>query len=150
MLADLKPLYDLYRRLALLTDDNLWFNAVDNRVIEFIIDLNTNDQLFEDGIDSLGRQLGDYAPFTVESKKGKGDRYDHITLKDTGKFYDSWTVRVDKRGLELDADDFSHYDEPLFSIYGEDVLGLTDENKDKITAIIRENYINYVRQQLLL
>lgn len=149
MLVDLAPLYNLYKVIATLSDDNLWFNAVDGRVKEFVIQMNTIDQLYEEGVDSLGRSLGDYAPFTVEKKKQKGDRYDHITLKDTGAFYDSWVVKVDRKGLLLDADDSSKYDEPLFKVWGEDVLGLTDENMEKLALIIRENYINYVREQLL-
>lgn len=149
MLVDLDPLYNLYKVIATLSDDNIWFNAVDGRVKEFVIQINTIDQLYEEGVDSLGRSLGDYAPFTVEKKKQKGDRYDHITLKDTGAFYDSWVVKVDRQGLLLDADDSSKYDEPLFEVWGEDVLGLTDENMEKLALIIRENYINYVREQLL-
>lgn len=144
-----KTLYDLYKVIGRLTDDNLWLNAVDNRVKEFVIQMNTIDQLYDEGIDSLGRKLGDYSPFTVEKKKSKGQRYDHITLKDKGYFYDSWIVIVDKKGLLLDADDESKYDEPLFTLYGEDVLGLTEENKLKLFYIIRENYINYIKNELL-
>jgi len=150
-MIDTRPLYKIYKSLSRLTDDNLWINSIDGKVKAFIIQMNTIDQLYNKGIDSLGEKVGggEYRPLTIAIKKHKGQRYDHFTLKDTGAFYDSWVVKVDRDGLILDADDSSFYDKPLFEVYGEDVLGLTDENKLKLFYIIRENYINYIKNELL-
>jgi hypothetical protein len=83
-------------------------------------------------------------------KKGRnGQRYDHVTLKDTGDFYDSFTVRVTNDGWIQDADDSSKYDEPLFEVWGIDVLGITDENMKYIKEMIVDNYIKYVTRELL-
>lgn len=129
--------------------DKAWIFAVDKEVQNEILRINTEEQLDEQGVDSLGRSLGDYSPFTVSMKRFKGDRYDHITLNDTGDFHNSFTVRVVADGWIQDADDSSKYDEPLFEVYGLDVLGITDENLKYIQEMIIENFIKYVRTKLL-
>lgn len=129
--------------------DKAWIFAVDKEVQNEILRINTEEQLDEQGVDSLGRSLGDYSPFTVSMKKFKGDRYDHITLNDEGDFHNSFTVRVVADGWIQDADDSSKYDEPLFEVYGLDVLGITDENLKYIQEMIIENFIKYVRTKLL-
>lgn len=132
-----------------LSESAAWIFSVDKEVQDEIIRLNTEDQLEEEGIDSLGRSLGDYSLFTVAMKRAEGQRYDHVTLKDTGRFHDSFTVRVTGDGWIQDADDTSFYDEPLFEVWGIDVLGITDENMKYIKEMIVENYIKYVTRELL-
>lgn len=149
MFAELEPIVRLRTLFERLNSDAIWFYAVDQSVKDMIIQMNTEDQLEEDGIDSLGRALGDYSPYSVEIKKMKGQRYDHITLKDTGAFYDSWVVTVDRDGINIDADDVSHYDEPLFKVWGEDVLGLTKENLAILQSVIAEKYIEFIANELL-
>ncbi len=146
---DLEPINQLYKRIERIRDNDIWFFSVDDDVREEIIRLNTIEQLYEQGIDSLGRQLGDYSPFTVQIKQMKGQRFDHITLNDTGAFYDSWVVTVATDSIDIDADDTSLYDRPLFAVWGEDVAGLTDENLQYIIDMIKENYIKYLVNELL-
>jgi hypothetical protein len=149
MFSELEPIVRLRTLFERLNSDAIWFYAVDQSVKDMIIQMNTEDQLEEDGIDSLGRELGDYSPYTVEIKKMKGQRYDHITLKDTGAFYDSWVVTVDRDGIDVDADDTSLYDRPLFKVWGEDVLGLTKENLAILQSVIAERYIEFIMNELL-
>ena len=75
--------------------------------------------------------------------------HDHMTLKDTGQFYDSWEVRVDRSGLDIDADGQVSADTNLFTIYGENILGLTDENMQFFIEMVKENYIKIVMNELL-
>jgi len=126
-----------------------WLFSVDREVQTEIIRLNTEDQLEESGIDSLGNILGEYSPVTVMLKRLKGDRFDHITLKDEGDFHESFTVQVVSDGWVVDAVDTGKYDRPLFDVYGVDVLGLTDENLEFIKEMILEKYIEYVYRELL-
>ena len=149
MFADIEPIVRLRTFFERLKSDDIWFHAVDQEVKDMIIQMNTEDQLEEEGIDSLGRALGDYSPYTIIEKQLKGQRYDHITLKDTGAFYDSWVVTVNREGIEIDADDASLYDQPLFQVWGEDVLGLTDENMEILRGVIADKYIEYIYEQLL-
>lgn len=149
MFADVEPIVRLRKLFKGLDSDAIWFNAVDQEVKDMIIQMNTEDQLEEEGIDSLGRALGDYSPYTIIEKQLKGQRYDHITLKDTGKFYDSWVVTVIRDAIIIDADDVSNYDQPLFQVWGEDVLGLTEENMQILREVIADKYIEYIYEQLL-
>lgn len=145
---DLEPIQRLSAFFALAKDSSVWLQAVDREVIDMIIQLNTEDQLEEQGIDSLGRSLGEYSPYTIAIKRMKGDRYDHVTLKDTGAFYNSWVVWVDRDAINIDADDVAFYDRPLFEIWGEDVLGLTDENLEIVKGVILEKYMEILMQRL--
>jgi len=141
-------LYDLFDRVKKLNEGEAWVFSIDRNVQDEIIRLNTEDQLEEEGIDSLGRKLGDYSPYTVQIKKEKGQRYDHITLKDTGAFYRSFRVIVKKTGFEIIADDSSKYDVPLTDVFGLDVLGLTEQNKQWLYDFLIERYHEYVEQKI--
>jgi hypothetical protein len=149
MVVDFTRLDRLFSALDNLTEDKIWIFAVDKDVQDEIIRINTEDQLEEEGIDSLGRKLGDYAPSTIAYKRRKGQRYDHVTLKDEGDFYNSFNVKVNVNEIIIDADDSSKYNKPLFEVWGVDVLGLTDDNMNYIKQMILENYINFVLNELL-
>ena len=149
MVVDFTRLDKLFSALDNLTEDKIWLFAVDKDVQDEMIRINTEDQLEEEGIDSLGRKLGDYAPSTIAYKRRKGQRYDHVTLKDEGDFYNSFNVKVNVNEIIIDADDSSKYNKPLFEVWGIDVLGLTDENMTYIKEMILENYIKFVLNELL-
>jgi hypothetical protein len=106
----------------------------------FIIDLNTEGQLFEQGIDSLGASLGEYTDFTKAVKKAKGQRLDHITLEDTGEFYESFALKVQNGGFLIVADGQKE-DANLFERYGDEILGLTDESLQIVIDAIKEKII---------
>ena len=88
-------LKQVLKNAQLLDDSKAWFFAIDRNAKDEIIRLNTYDQLYNEGIDSEEISLGEYALFTQAEKISKGERYDHVTLKDTGAFYDSFIIRVD-------------------------------------------------------
>ena len=102
-----------------------------NDVQDYIIELNTEgektSQLFELGVDSQGNRLGDYSGFTKNIKASKGQRIDHITLKDTGEFYKSFKVTPNKKGFRISANP-NKEDNNLFDDFGIDIVGLTKEN----------------------
>lgn len=106
----------------------------------YIIDLNTQEQLFEQGIDSLGNSLGEYSDFTVEVKKLKGQRFDHITLRDSGDFYNSFQVNVGKNFFVINADPIKD-DTNLFTEFGVDIVGLTDTSKNELSLFIKDFFI---------
>ena len=130
-----------------LDENKVWFFSVDKDVQDEIIRLNTEEQLEEQGTDSLGRQLGKYSPLTIMYKRLKGDRFDHITLKDTGEFYDSFTVVVHVNEIVIDANDQKD-DTALFEVYGVDVLGITEDNMKFIKEMILENYIKFLQNEI--
>ena len=132
-----------------------------------IANLN-REQMYEDGVDSKGSPLGEYSPRTIQIKTEKGQRTDHITLKDTGEFYDSIKVKSEPGQIVISADTIKEAgqdslartaaggflgstgeDVDLANIYGIDILGLTDENLSKIQGfvipILRGKILEHIR-----
>ena len=98
-----------------------------------IIDMNTDDQLFEKGIDSKGRRLADsdpYSPFTVGIKKLKGQPTNRVTLKDTGDFHASFKAKKNGSTVTIGADDSKTRD--LVDRYGKEIFGLIEENEEEV------------------
>ena len=81
--------------------------------------------------DSTGASLGEYAPFTVVIKQEKGQRFDHITLNDTGEFYESFTFHATGTELIFDANPVKDNDN-LFDNFGIDILGLNDFDRNRL------------------
>lgn len=102
----------------------------------FITDLNT-DQLGQDGIDSLGKSLGEYRPFTIDKKRNKSGLSgitSHVTLFDEGDFHRSFFVDASSFPVEIDARDPKR--DELGDKYGEDIIGLTDESQSELNEVI--------------
>jgi hypothetical protein len=104
-------------------------------VKQMIIEMNTQNQLFQKGVDANGVPLmdigGDYSFVTKDIKDFLGQPIDRITLKDTGDFYKSWTVRVMGSVIFIEANTIKDGDD-LRSRWGNDILGLTEESKQKL------------------
>lgn len=104
-----------------------------------IIDYNTQDQLFEKGINSLGVKIASFDPYsqvTVEIKEQKGQPFDRVTLLDEGDFYAGWFIKIFPDRIEFGSADPKEVD--LIERYGEDIFGLTQENlMDFIINIMR-------------
>lgn len=98
---------------------------------EYVItDMNSEDQLYEQGINRLGVNIMDYAPYsplTIEIKKEKGQPYNRVTLRDEGEFEHSFYVEADTQQFTIKAADWKTED--LIQRYGRQILGLTEENK---------------------
>lgn len=101
----------------------IWDNEV------YIIDMNAEEQLFEQGINRLGVEISDYAPYspvTIAIKEAKGQPTNRVTLRDEGDFESSFYLEVGDKQFEIKASDFKTED--LIKKYGRQILGLTDEN----------------------
>jgi len=115
---------------------------------DLIIRLNTegetSSQLFELGIDSRGVELedigGNYSPVTIEIKLSKGQKVDNITLRDTGKYYDSHKVFANSVGFIFDSDPIKD-DTNLFDEWGPDILGLFPPNLQLVIIRMINKYI---------
>jgi len=98
-----------------------------------ILDMNTQDQLYERGINRLGVSLADfepYAPFTLRMKQMTGQPTDRVTLRDTGDFTRSFYLDVSKEGFEIKAADTKTNE--LVAKYGKQIFGLTKENSEEL------------------
>jgi hypothetical protein len=150
----MKDFERLLNNLNKLDIDDIFFSLwKDSKVQSYIIELNTEgestSQLYELGEDSLGRSLGNYSPFTIDAKLfGGGDsRIDHITLKDTGEFYESFKVKPLKTGFKITANP-NKDDDNLFQIYGEDIVGLNEDNTELLLAFIEKDFEKELEKRL--
>jgi len=141
---------------ALALDENKIINQIlSNKEFQrFIIDLNTRGQLFNKGIDSLSVSLGDYATTTIEGsgsfrgKRDKGQRFDHVTLLDTGEFYRSFKIVLSNDSFEIVANPIKD-DSNLFDDWGKDIVGLTEENLQKVRDAVTEKIIPIIKAAIL-
>lgn len=128
----MKRITDLRKRVAdfneALTSGRIIQNIIwDNE--SYIVDLNAEEQLFEQGINRLGVEISDYAPYspvTIAIKEAKGQPTNRVTLRDEGDFESSFYVEAGDKQFEIKASDFKTED--LIKKYGRQILGLTDEN----------------------
>jgi len=114
---------------------------------DLIIELNTEKQLFDKGIDAEGQSLGIYQPFTIAIKREKGQPVNRVTLKDTGDFYKTWDVRVENGDIIIEADGDKD-DKNLMDVYGEDIVGLTQENLQILIDEIKKHTPELVKELL--
>ena len=142
-------IYTLAQRVSTM-DEGIIFEIVFNNPLikNEIIRLNTREQLFSKGIDSDGVSLGTYAPFTVREKERKGQPTNRITLEDTGEFYQSFRVSANRVSITIDANPIKD-DNNLFDDFGEDILGLTDDSKEKLKEMAVIQYIKYWKTNIL-
>lgn len=89
------------------------------------------ERLYNEGVDSKGQTLEDYAPFTIEIKKAKGQRYDHVTLQDEGDFVQGFFVK----GNNFPFDFWSRDDKTkkIVKKYGKDIFGFRKKDSDDFT-----------------
>lgn len=121
----------------------------DNEAKAEVIRLNTDEQLFNKGVDSTSTPLDQiglpYAAKTVLIKKDQGLPFDRVTLFDTGEFYESFRVEAEKDGIVIFADTIKG-GEDLRERWGNDIIGLTDESIAELVLFVRdyvkENFVN--------
>lgn len=123
---------DLLKRVVQFNDE-LTSGRLMQKIIwdneAYIIDMNAEEQLFEQGVNRLGVSIMDYAPYspvTIAIKEAKGQPTNRVTLRDEGDFESSFYLEVGDKQFEIKASDFKTED--LIKKYGRQILGLTDEN----------------------
>lgn len=137
-MGGLQSIIDLQTKVKTLNDgltSGLFVREIidDGLTTAFILDANSEDQLFEQGINRLGVDIMDYAPYsplTIEIKEEKGQPTDRVTLRDYGDFESSFFLEVNDTQFEIKASDFKT--EELIKKYGKEILGLTNENIAKL------------------
>ena len=93
-------------------------------------------RLYNHGVDASGNLIGEYYFVTQQEKRQAGKRASFITLRDTGDWYAGMFVDYIDEELIIDSSDFKT--EELVSIYGEDILGLTEEEQEWLIFSILE------------
>lgn len=99
----------------------------------YICNMNTDKQLFREGITRDGVKIDSYAPYTLTTKRiksAKGQPTDRVTLRDTGDFYSAFFIMADDKGFKIESEDWKV--DKLVDKYGEEILGLTDDNLNEL------------------
>lgn len=123
---------DLYKRVVIFNEGLVSGMYIQRIIMDneaYIVDLNAQDQLYEEGINRLGVSIMYYAPYrplTIAIKEQKGQPTNRVTLRDTGDFESSFYLEVNDKQFEVKASDWKT--EALIKKYGRQILGLTDEN----------------------
>lgn len=117
--------------------------------IDLIIELNTKKQLYDKGINSKGESVGDYSLYTKAIKENSGQIFDHVTLNDTGKFYESFKVYINsQKDFVITADTIKDTSD-LIVDWGREILGLTDESLNVLRESAKNILIPYVKSVIL-
>jgi len=146
-----------------LKEQDLLHKAFDNKPLQkFIIQLN-QEQLMNEGVNADGTPTGDYSPASVEFF---GKRPGHITLFDTGKFYESMKFKNGSGEFSIFADTlkdgmiekmYAQNTKVFTKVYTIDLLttrggqwknsiGLTDESKREIAPVVVKLIADQIRK----
>lgn len=135
MFDNLKNKIKVFNKISL---ENLFHSLFNNQEFqEYIIDLNTIDQLYSKGQDSTGESIGQYSDATIygtsnfKGKIEKGQPIDRVTLKDTGEFYGSFKTLWEGTDIKITANTMKGADD-LLQQWGKDIVGLSDESLIKL------------------
>lgn len=112
-----------------------------------ILDMIRDDQLKAEGVDANDEVIGFYSWTTsrLNPKKRFNTPY---TLDDTGSFYKSMFVQVLVDRLIIDANSGTFTEMQEQEWWRDDILGLTDENLQKLIEEVKQSYIDYARRIL--
>jgi len=133
-------LYKMLWRVKMAPSDELvWIQSFTTELKNMILKLIKEDQLTAQGIDEAGEVIGYYSYVTELITKGRKQQGDPYNLNDTGAFYRSMFVTPLRDSFVIDADGNKGQDD-LFTKYGEGIIGLTDENLQKVVNEIAIKY----------
>lgn len=138
------------------TASRIDINELINKAIKLnekkILKLNTEEQLFKAGIRETGVKITPpYRPMTIRIKRKKGQPYDRVTLRDTGRWQSNIFIVYEKDQISFRAGTVSssrstNLTEILLNKYGKGVLGLTNLNIDILREIIEPTLLKLISQ----
>lgn len=97
--------------------------------------------------DAKGNIRTGYSPLTAKLSKGRKKIGQPFNLFDTGEFYRSIKASPELKGVDIDAD-FIKEDTNLADKFGKDIIGLTDENLQKLQEFIKPIVILNLKKEL--
>ncbi|NQY01491.1 MAG: hypothetical protein HRU18_12055 [Pseudoalteromonas sp.] len=135
----------------LTTDEILKVIWSDPFVQDYIVELNTNQQLKQGKLGN-GGDMPEAGESWLNFKKAvKGaDNFpsDKVNLFFSGEFFDTFDIEVLNNGFLIVANT-AIYGRDFQTIYGFDILGLNEENLQKLINFIREDYQEELARRLL-
>jgi hypothetical protein len=148
MLED-TPLYSLLVRVKYAKPEGqFWIECFTDDLKERILNLIRDDQLTKQGIDEAGKVIGYYSYVTELITRGRKQQGDHYTLNDTGDFFRSMFVTALPDSIVIDATSNSFKEMSIQEWYNDGILGLTDENLQKVIIDVQKKYADQIAELL--
>ena len=123
------------------------YAAYNQSVLNNMSRLN-REQMNDLGVFSDGSETPDYAPFTIQEKIRKGQRYDHMTFRDSGRTQQS-IVYLFNGDLVADWIDYNGIIDYLNDRNIDSTpIGLTQESMDELKPEIAKNVREYILSKL--
>lgn len=149
-------LYEYADRLRKLKgrENQIFKIVLDNRTIRDLITfLNTEQQMGEEHVDSLGQALfnkfTERTTYSLFQKRGKqyraGEPYE---IRDTGKYWDSFDAQIGN-GFIIIKSDPRKGSQNIEDMFGENLEGLTDESLQALIKQAYEFYVKWYRNTIL-
>ena len=142
-------------RIKLSTMAIMRFSFTDRGVQELVIALNSESQLFNDGVDASGNPVGDYSQYTEMMYKGLSFRGrqkiagEPYFFFDTGAMFDSFFIRVNNDSITIGNTDIEKLNDNRNIANVADLLGLTEESQDIVIDEILPEMREYILKTLL-
>ena len=149
--------FEILNRAASINLDVVLDSVFKKEVVQNFVETLNKEQL-ESSIDREGEQLSyvdakgnkrtGYSPLTAKLSGGKKKIGQPFNLFDTGDFYKSISADLETNGIKLTANPIKE-DANLFEKFGEEIIGLTEENLQRFIDFIRPIFVQEVRKILL-
>lgn len=112
----------------------------------YIIDENVS-QMYDLGQNVKEESLGEYTPTSKWIKQLKGQRTDHITLKDTGEFHEKMFMKKTKETLKESEFEIKSKDwkSDMLETRFPDIFGLNKQNLKDFAYIFFEEFYDKLK-----
>ena len=122
----------------------------------FIPDM-VRERLWEQGIYSTGQPIktynatgaNAYSVFTIPYKQAKNQRYDHVTLRDTGAFYRSFNLQPKSTYAVINYDENKPDGKISDNVDLDNVFNLSQGELSVLRVEVLPDMITMIKQQLL-
>jgi len=145
----MRTLESLANRVKSLNINDMIHELSENtEFMDYIIELNTKNQLYDKGVNSLNVSIGDYSPKTKGIKQEQGQPFDRVTLNDTGAFYESFITYFNGKDIVISANVIKDTSD-LISDWGKEILGLNEDSLTLLRLKAKLILIPYIKNILL-
>ena len=140
------PFYEFVERFQKLNEVEAWVTSFDGDLEDEIWKLIVIEQLDKKGVNELDQVIGLYSRRTeeIDPRKKAGTPY---TLNDTSAFINSIAVQVGNDFFTVNGNG-QKSNTNLFERYGDGIIGLTPDNLAIVKEMLKDKFINYVRESL--
>lgn len=104
-------------------------------------------QLYERGVDGEGKSLGQYAVSTSARKRRKFQPTEHITLFDTGEYYESKELIITDGEFQMSEDPIKN-GRSLYDRFGIFIAGWDEQSIEEIVFYLRARMQTLLNEKL--